>query len=219
MTPESPIEKIELFTTKAGLQLYNTASENLLHYAEHIDKISIWYSQLENILKLFPTAFKKEDYDSLRIQLSFNGLLSISILDLSIIVRQAYVSHIKSEQLFYIKQGYLLIHSTIKHYENKLNKYFTDLVKNSHNELSLEFKSISLSLRKFKVNHKLYTEIKDIRDNIAGHIEEDFIKYYNTVTSLDAEKAFKTISDFVSIMTSMQIFSAKLIKIYQLKFE
>lgn len=107
---------------------YITASENLLLYAEHIDNISKWYYQLNEIVKVFPHAFRKEDYENLKKQLSFNGLLSISILDLSIIVRQAYVSHIKTEQLFYIKQGYLLIHSTIKHYDNKLNKFFTDLV-------------------------------------------------------------------------------------------
>lgn len=107
-----------------------------------------------------------------------------------------------------------MIHSTIKHYDNKLNKFFSDLVNNYYNELSIELNSISLAVRKFKSTHKLYSEIKDIRNNVAGHIPQDFIKYYNTVTLLDAEKAFNTISEFVSIITSMQIFSGKLIEIY-----
>lgn len=213
---ENEITKIEIATTIYGQKVFKEASENIAFYAEHIDKILAYHSIIDKIEGISSKVLN-ENYKELKKQLDFSCLLSISSLDLSVIVKHGFVSTVKSEQLFYVKQGYLLMHSILRHYDKKFNKYFKELINDSHPELLPEFKSISLSLKAFKANHKFDTEITNIRNSIAGHIDDDLIRYYNTITSINHEKAFKTMSEFINLISSLQSISSRLISIYKIK--
>jgi hypothetical protein len=211
-------ETIQIKTTIAGLKLYNVATKNLQFYTSYLDNIKKWKNQLEKINTVFPTAFQAEDYNCLHTQLEINGLFTISILDLSIISREIFIAKYVWEQLFYAKHGYLVIYETIQTY-NKHGKFLSEIANKFTPELQSDFKNITSQIKDFKKDFKYDSEIKEIRKNTAGHIESDFIKYYETISKVNPQKALETIKSFILIITQLQKYSSHLIKAHKDKIE
>lgn len=209
---------IQISTTQAGLKLYNAATENLEFYTRHLDNINRWKNQLEKINLISPTTFQKEDYIRLHTQLAINGLLTISVLDLSIITREIIIAKHVWERLFYAKHGYLVIYETIQTY-NKHNKFLSVIANKLIPELEDDFKKIADQIKKFKKDFKYGSEIREIRNYTAGHIENDFTKYYDTLRKINVQRTVETMKTFILIITQLQIFSSHLMKRYKDKIE
>jgi len=212
------INTIYISTTPAGLKLYTAATENLDFYIKHLDNINKWKYQLEKIHSLSPTSFKEDDYHSFHTQLKINGLLTISVLDLSIIARELFIAKHNWEKFFYAKQSYLVIYETINTY-NIHCKFLDAIAKKLNQKLEAEFKTISNQIKVFKKDFKFDTEIKEIRKRTAGHIDKDFSKYYDTLRNINFQKAMETIQAFMVIISKLQIFSSHLMKDYNDKIK
>lgn len=56
-----------------------------------------------------------------------------------------------------------------------------------------EFKAYRTEIKKFKRDISFDRKIKNIRNNIAGHINTDFVEYSKFIDSIEIEKTMNTL--------------------------
>lgn len=212
------MEKIIINTTKTGVTVYEIASKNLTSYFLHLETINRQRNQLTKVLELFPNPEDQIDLNNLYSQLKFNSLITISFLDLSVVGRDIILAQKPWDRLFYAKQCYLIIYETINTFHKHKKELFR-LVKLTTPKLQEELKEINLELKEFKNEYKYESEMNNIRNCIAGHIDEDFENYYNTLRTIDIEKTGKLLGAFLKIINRMQNFSNNLLKEYGERIE
>lgn len=201
---------IVITTSPIGLKLYESASNNLDFYIKHLELINLRITQIDKLFETFPDFRENESFKNLYFQLEFNGLLTISILDLSLISREIFISKKTWEKLYYAKQTYLVIYETINSY-NKHNKTLNDLSLKISQTNKNRLDKISKEIKAFKKRYSYSTEICDIRNKVAGHINENFKIYLSTLKLIDIENTGEMLKDFVIILTSLQKYSTDLL--------
>ena len=139
----------------------------------------------------------------------FNALITISVLDLLVVCKNLCLASSEWEKIYFTKQGYLIIYETIKTYY-KYRSQLQKLIETKHASYIETFKSINNDLRLFKKKHHYDNVIGLIRNKVAGHIDEDFVLYYNTISKLDGEKVGLTISNFIQVIAQLQKLSKDL---------
>jgi hypothetical protein len=135
--------KIEIITSKAGLDLYETSSNNMEFFLAHLEGIRLKQKQIKKILERFPDFDNDDSLRDIYSQLEFNGFITIFYLDLSLVSREIFVSKRTWEKLFYAKHAYLLIYETIKAFHHHSEEIRRLLSLNLSNELELKFKEIN----------------------------------------------------------------------------
>lgn len=206
--------KIEIITSKAGLNLYESSSNSMEFFLTHLEGIRLKQKQIKKILERFPDFDDDNSFKDIYSQLEFNGFITISYLDLSIISREIFVSKRTWEKLFYAKHAYLLIFETIKTFHYHSGEIRRLLSLNLSNELKLEFKEINQVIRGFKKTYNFNSDMSKIRNKVAGHIETNFETYYDTLRLINIKKTGEILKDFVSILSSLQRFSNDLLHGY-----
>jgi len=206
-------ELIEIPTTRSIFNLYMETSNNLDFYKKHLDLSEYRATQIDLILEKHPDFRENESFENLYTQLEFNGLLIISVLDLSLISREFFISKKPWENIFYAKQAYLVIYETINCY-NKHTKNLKYILSKLAENLNNEFQNISKTIRKFKKDYNFLSEFSDIRNKVVGHIDDNFRIYCSTLKTIDIPKTQLMLKDFILILTSLQNFSSNLLKEY-----
>jgi len=74
----------------------------------------------------------------------------------------------------------------------------------------ITFHSICKKIKKFKRDYGYAKEMNSIRNFTSGHIDTDFLLFYDTIKSINVQKAIEAISSFVEILSLLLEFSAKL---------
>jgi hypothetical protein len=143
--------------------------------------------------------------------LYFNSLVTISRLDVAIILKNMLCAKFDWERMYFIKQAHLTIHETLETYKNHA-KSLKELVK-SYPQLDAIYKKMNIDLRSFRSEYAVETEMREIRNWTAGHIDEDFKKYYDTLLKIDANKTLEMMSEFINMTDSMFAFSVQAIEI------
>lgn len=134
---------------------------------------------------------------------NYNLKSIIALLDLSIILKNLVEVNTDWEKAFFIKNGYLLIHEIIK----KLKPYtgktkVQNIIEQKYTNFEADFNNLLNSIEHFK-NKPFYNLIIDTRNNIAGHIDESFTIYFETVFKLNGEKAALQIIEFLTILKAV----------------
>jgi len=205
-------EQIIIKTDLAGLRLYATAQEGLEFYASHIDQLNNWYKAIEEIqtLSVVHQITTNPHLDNLKKIISVDSLLSRALSDLNLIASELYLAKIKLQQIYYIKQAYLLIYETYENFR-KQQSFISELVNILGGEFQDEFKSWLQLKKSFFKKHQIETSVRTVRDKLAGHIELDFRLWYQTTIALDSSYTFNMIIDHSKVLEPLQRLSSKLV--------
>ena len=125
------------------------------------------------------------------------GVILISFLDLSIGIKNLPDSKSDWEKAYFIKHSFLVILETIKKIDpQKGPSYIHQNIGRNSKELRIEFERALLEIRNF-AGKEIFSKIKEVRNNIAGHIDKDLVTYYDTVRDLDGDEAAIAILEFL----------------------
>ena len=111
---------------------------------------------------------------------------TISHLEISLTLKSLHYSKYEIEKKQILKNGILVVYESIKSLE-KFNKTLKEYSSKSEN-FKKEFDDFSKLIKEFKKSIGYEKEIKNIRNNISGHINSDFIEYSNHMDLIDIEK-------------------------------
>ncbi|MCD8448051.1 hypothetical protein [Tenacibaculum finnmarkense] len=143
----------------------------------------------------------KKIYEEKIHYINFNGYLVISLLDLSVNLKNVVVSDTTWENSFFIKNSYLVIHETInKLTTSKGRKFIEKSIKEEHPTLLNSLNNFIKIIENYK-NAEEYENIMKVRHHIAGHIIEKLKAYYDRIFELDKEVAIKNIMIFIGILS------------------
>lgn len=134
---------------------------------------------------------------------------TISQLEITIILKCLINSKTELEQKQILKNGILLIYESIISIDkfNKILKDYSDL----YPKLQNEFKAYRREIKHFKKDISFDSKVKNIRNNIAGHINTDFIKYSKFIDSIEIEKTMQMIIVYRFIINKLNDYLFKCI--------
>lgn len=135
--------------------------------------------------------------DDILIRLSLHTLFTISTLDLLSILSLHKKASLKWETILLFKSAYLAIYESIKAFE-KRRIYLRGFLLLKDFDVS-KFDIIGNELRAYKKTFS-YSQIEKIRNKTAGHINEDFKDYFDTLIEMDIAKGLNAILKFLEIL-------------------
>ena len=182
-------------------------------FDEYIDQAFETLTQQLVELKLISTSHKEfiteakkdhseaqlSEFDDISIRHELHTLITISALDLLAILKLFKSSTALWERIFLLKKGYLTIYETVLVYEKNRSKIRDLIVSFSKDGKNEKFDEINADLKLFK---KLFDfkQIGKIRNEVSGHIDDDFDNYYDTVMSINPEIAINAINSLLSFL-------------------
>lgn len=128
-------------------------------------------------------------------------VITITQLEISLILKSLYNTKHELEEKHILKNGILIIYEAIKSID-KFNKALKNH-SNLNDEMKTEFKKYSDEIKMFKKNIDLNRKIKNIRNNIAGHINVDFVAYSKFIESIEIEKTMNCLISFRFIINRL----------------
>ena len=132
-------------------------------------------------------------------QLKFLCFLSSSFIDLLCILKGFFNSTTEWEKIHFSKTGYLLIYEIINNYE-KNQKSILDCINEDMPELLSPFKKNAELLKGFKKDFDFNGKIKNIRHKCSGHIDKEFLDYYDAISSINSEECIEAIENCLGFL-------------------
>ena len=120
-------------------------------------------------------------------QLKFLCFLSASFIDLLCILKGFFNSTTEWEKIHFSKTGYLLIYEIIKNYDTN-KKSLLDGINNEMPELIPIFNKNAELLKAFKKEFDYEGKIKNIRHKSSGHIDKEFLAYFEAISLISSEE-------------------------------
>jgi len=199
----------------------NQLESFFLPYTQHLDTIKKNFDIIRDAdlhFKKSTKNYNSAEFYNLRLQLSFSGFLTISILDLLFISKNILNSKHSWEKIYCMRYGYLIVYESIKTY-NKNNPLINKAINEKFLLLKNEYKEISTALRRFKRGYDYERSIADIRNLTAGHIDDNFVTFYDTILNIDQDTAIECFATFINILMTMQEFISKLSRLSRIETE
>lgn len=144
------------------------------------------------------------DFDEMATRQELHSLITISLLDLSVILRMYKNSQLTWERIFLVRKGYLTIYETIKAYEKQKNKIRNLISESCFPEQ--EFLDINLKIKAFKKQFDYEKGISNIRNKTAGHFNEDFDTFFDTVYEIEPSVGIQAIKSLMTILSQIDQF-------------
>jgi len=157
---------------------------------------------LDLLIKSQNIIFEKKSvlpFESKISQLKFFAFLSASFMDLLSTLKGFLNAKTEWEKIHFSKTGYLLIYEIIKNYETNKKSILDDINRETPNLLPL-FKQNSELLKEFKKNFDYEGKIKNVRHKCSGHIDRDFLTYYDAVASIEFDEASLAIENCLGFL-------------------
>ncbi len=174
------------------------------HYSQLTGSFAVLESILGDFLEIEDYQFKI-DFSTLETKIKYSCFLTSSFLDLLTTLKGFTNSKTEWENIYYMRSGFLTIYETLNtynYYQNSIKK----LVVDEYSELETQFLEINKLVRNYKRKHKYSSLMKDIRNGIAGHYDNDFVKFYTEIKKLNKEMAIKAIEEFLNLLKLIMIF-------------
>ncbi|HRG39208.1 MAG TPA: hypothetical protein PK289_11815 [Bacteroidia bacterium] len=182
-------------------------------HLEYLRKTIGWFTNAKKTLHDISPYLDYSDFDEAINMHSFNSLLTISLLDLFVICKKLLTAENDWEKAFFLKHGYLTIYETIDTF-NEHNQNIIKLIDTpKYNSLKGMHLSVTANLKQFKKVYSYQENIKNIRHTIAGHIDKDFINYYDTLLKIKGDDESEAILAFISILKQIETLSFEMEKI------
>ena len=196
--------------TKSTIEeIVQVADDSIRLYTAHLEFLRKMVGITEEAITVFNDIIPNTDnssFEEMKRMHSFNSLLTISLLDLFVICKKLVTAENDWEKLFFIKHGYLLIYETIDTF-NSHNQEISKLIETQYTTLKNDYSAVIASLKRFKKVYSSENNIKDIRHNIAGHIDNNFITYYDTAIAIKGKNETDAILAFIEILKQLESIS------------
>lgn len=182
------------------------ADESIEIYTKHLEYLRqiIGLSvSAKKAFQHFEPKLDNSDFEEMISMHSFNSLLTVSLLDLFVICKNLVTAKSDWEKAFFIKQGYLTIYETIDTY-NKHNQNISKLIDTKYFKFKTDYLNASSNLKQFKKNYSYQDNIKNVRHFIAGHIDQDFLTYYDTLLKIKGTDESEAILAFIQILKELE---------------
>lgn len=191
--------------------LIDLIDESILNYTDLLVRLKHMLEMATKVeVDLKRVIPKNNDFNEVVKLQRFHSLLVISLLDLYVSSKHLLNAKSDWEKVFFIKQSFLIIYETIDKYSDH-NKDIKEFCETRFVELKDDYLTISNDLKLFKKTFSYENMIKSIRNNIAGHIHSDFLKYFDTLLLLKDVNATDLISSFINILKKLETLSNSLI--------
>jgi hypothetical protein len=198
-------------------KLINQCDKNIVCFTRYLDSLKSDYDKCGEIneylkIKKIEQQYLNSDLDKFQEIKHFNhyyGYVIISLLDLSVDLKNLVLSRTEWERIYFIKHSYLVIYETIVKLHPSSGKSFVQLkIEKEYPALKDSFLDLISRINDFRTIVD-YKKISNSRKYIAGHIEKSLKTYYDTALSLDGDEAGKYISKFLKILCeAMKIMQA-----------
>lgn len=132
-------------------------------------------------------------------QLKFLCFLSSSFIDLLCTLKGFLNSTTEWEKIHFSKTGYLLIYEIINNYEGN-KKSILGSINEDMPELLPAFKNNSELLKAFKKEFDFDGKIKNIRHKCSGHIDREFLEYYEAISSISSEECILAVENCLGFL-------------------
>lgn len=209
-------KQIVIDTDEAGFTLYNSNIENGRDELNHIDRLNSYNNLIDQLKKINPKSIDHIELIAFKDLLNLGALLSIARLDMLMITTQLYLSKHRSQQLFYSKHAYLVIYETFTNLKAK-QKNIKSYAMGTNKEINIQHDQAFKNWSKFINEYKVQTNVKEIRNNIIGHIEKDFTIWHKTALSLDHIYTLQMIVSFMNSLNQLQNLATLLVNHYHTK--
>jgi len=187
-------------------ELIKECDESITFYTEHLNKLRSFIDVQEKsvtLLKDINPQVKLEEIEEISQFNNLNALLSITIIDLSVVTKNLFLAKTDWERIFFIKHSYLIIFESLKKLRpNKGTPYVEQRLFSKYKSIAPEYTSCLAAIDKFKERTE-FKKIEITRNHVAGHIDKNFRKYYQTVSNLNGQEAGLIIRDFILIINKM----------------
>ncbi len=182
---------------------YTDHLNNIRHLHTHLECISEIsdHNGVENYLR---------DFNELKRQLDLNGFLTICTLDLLVTSKNLLQSKVFWEEVYYLRHGYLTMYEALNTYADH-SRWIRELVTTKYNLLNPKFVALSDKIKQFKKDYDYENTISKIRNETTAHIDFNFLKYFQIISSFDITKATESLIYFISILNEIQSFSKDLV--------
>ena len=152
-------------------------------HLDYLKKISVLGKELNEFV--LENSFDSKVLLDLNIS-NAHCVATISQLEISLTLKSLHYSKYEIEKKQILKNGILVVYESIKSIE-KFNKTLKEYSSKSEN-FKKEFDNYSTSIKEFKKSIGYEKDIKNIRNNVSGHINSDYIEYANHMDLIDIEK-------------------------------
>lgn len=132
-------------------------------------------------------------------QLKFFCFLSSSFIDLLCILKGFLNTTTEWEKIHFSKTGYLLIYEIINNYETN-KRSILESINEDMPELLPIFKKNSELLKAFKKEFDFEVKIKNIRHKCSGHIDKEFLDYYEAISSISSEECILAVENCLGFL-------------------
>lgn len=170
-------------------------------YTDHLNKINSSLTFIRR-LKTFGTKTGNEAIvkamADIEKQGSFNEFLALCLLDLLVAYKNALSAIHIWDELYSLRQGYLLIHESLRTYNSHSNA-LKELASKASSSAEVEFISLTKELKKFRKD----SIISEIRNYTIGHIETDPVSFFSKMSKFNTDQAFVTLKAFLTILIGM----------------
>ncbi len=123
--------------------LVSACEKNIVFYPKHITHLHNQIQNVDRIESFFSKVDSKtrlEIFEDIKQLCNFNGLLSVIILDLSVVVKIFYKDKTDWEKGFFIKHAFLILHESCKKLNPKVGKpYLVQKILSRPKDLKLDY--------------------------------------------------------------------------------
>lgn len=132
----------------------------------------------------------------------FNAFLNLCFLDFIVVYKNALSAIHLWDDVYCLRQGYLLIYEAIKTYTEH-SKSLKELAYKTSDAAQDRFINLTKKIKKFRKDYDYNKSILEIRNYTIGHIENDPVRLFERISKFDEDKAFMALKEFASILVSM----------------
>lgn len=182
----------------------NSLLEFLPIHTDHLNTITLSLSFIRRLREIAAGAGSNvlDSLSDVEKQGNLNAFLHLCILDFTIIYKNALSAIHLWDDVYSLRQGYLLIYEAIQTY-NSHSKSLKDLANKTSNFAQVKFSELTEEIKKFRKDYDYDKVISEIRNNTIGHIESDPFNFFERISKFDEEKAFGALKEFAAILVKM----------------
>jgi hypothetical protein len=200
-------------------ELIEECNEAITFYTNHLNKLKSFVDiigESRTLLREINPKIKLDEFEEIEQFSNLNALLSITTIDLSVVTKNLFEANTDWERIFFIKHAFLIIFESLKKLRpTSGTPYIEQRLFSKYKSIVPEYKLCLNQIDEFKRRPE-FKKVENTRNYVAGHIDKNFKKYYDTVSSLDSQEASALIRDFILIINKMikvtQLYSSTALK-------
>ena len=190
-------------------------NETINFYSSNLQEVRIEIEKIDNIFNQCQKDVGKIDENKNRAYLDskkglyLTTLCFIANLDATIALKHLLVAETSWEVIAAYKKICLVVYETLRTFDKHFNPWLKKELQAT--ELFEEYKHFQTSKNDFR--NKYGEEVRDVRLHSEAHIEDDYVKYYDSILLLKNIDCNELTFEFISLVNNLLNLNSKAAKI------